>query len=307
MKRWIVVGLVAACGSVDNKTPDAKVPDSAEGIDTMVDAPPGPRCDPSKPFGAPTVLANVNTASRESQPFVTQDELQLWFSSNRPGSQGDDIYMAARATKNDDFGQAALIAGVNSAGNETRPVLTADGLTIYIQYLATSTSLYKVTSATRSSTSTAFGAATEVTAITMSGAHDDAEFVLPDHSAIYFNSNRTGGFKLYRSARVGGVFQTPAIVSGTDIESAQNDYPTVSADEKTLYYLSSRAGGTGTDNWKTTRTSAVQAFGNSVNVSELNTSEGYYIFSVTADDCIAYVAGPNGANAEDLFVAKKPL
>jgi len=307
MKRWILVGLVAGCGSVDNKTPDAKVVDSPQGFDVLFDGPTAPRCDPTKPFGAPTVLANVNSTANDTYPFITADELQLWFTSTRPGSQGDDIYMASRASKTDDFGPAALIAGVNSAGSETRPTLSADGLTIYIQYLAPAASLYKITSSTRASTSSAFGAPAEVTAITSAGFHDDAEFVLPDHSAIYFNSNRSGTFLLYRSARVNGTFQAPAPVDGTDISAATNDYPTVTPDEKRIYFLSSRTGGTGNDNWKATRPNTVQAFGNAVNVTELNTTEDYFLFSVTADDCIAYIHGPNGANGADMFVVKKPL
>ena len=306
MKRLIAVGLLAACGSVDNKTPDAKVVDSPGTDTTMVDAPPGPRCDPSKPFGSPQLLPNVNSSSDDSYPFITADELELWFSSTRPGSQGMDIYMASRQSKTDDFGQAALIAGLQTAGSDTRPTLTADKQTIYIQYLASGATYYKITSATRASTSTPFPTPTTDAAL-MSSVHDTAQWVLPDHSAIYFNSNRTGSFLIHRAARVNGAWQTPAPVNGTDIASDTNDYPTVTPDEKTMYYLSSRTGGTAKDNWKTTRPNTVQAFGNSTNVTELNVTEDYFIFSVTADNCIAYLSGPNGANSNDLFVAKKPL
>jgi hypothetical protein len=305
MKRVLVVGLIVGCGSVDNKTPDAKLTDSASVDTTMIDGPPGPRCDPTKPFGSPQLLANVNSSVDDSHPFITADELQVWFSSNRPGSNGADIYMASRSSKTDDFGQAALIAGLNSAGSETRPTLTADGLTIYIQFLGMGASFYRITSSTRSSTTAAFPTPTAVSF--SSTVHDAAQFVLPDHSAIYFNTNRTGSFLLHRSARVNGTFQTPAPVDGTDLAMTTNDYPVVTPDEKVLYFLSDRAGGTAKDNWKTTRPNTVQAFGNSTNVTELNVTEDYFIFSITADHCIAYVSGPNGANGNDLFVAKKPL
>src|SRR6185436_16425003 len=98
---------------------------------------PAARCDPSKPFGTPTKLANVNSAADDVTPSVTADELQLWFSSTRAGGPGAaDIYMATRTSPTADFGSPALVAGVNSAGSETRPSLTADGLTIYIEYRA---------------------------------------------------------------------------------------------------------------------------------------------------------------------------
>lgn len=308
MKCWLLVGFVAACGSVDSKTQDAKTADSPVGIDTaMPDAPPPPRCDPTKPFGALQVLANVNSPSEDITPYVTPDELQIWFSSNRPGSNGYDIYMATRTSKTADFGTAALVAGVNGAGDETRPILPADGLTMYIQYHANPNAAYKITSATRSSTTTGFGTPSEVTEVTQSGAQDDAQFILPDHSAMYFNSNRSGAFKIYRSVRTNGHFQTPALADGVDLNAANDDYPVLLPDEKTIYFLSSRTGTVGTDNFKATRPSTVQAFGAASLVTELNTTEGYYIYSVTADDCIAYVNGPNGNNGNDLFVAKKPL
>ena len=131
--------------------------------------------------------------------------------------------------------------------------------------------------------------------------------MLPDNSAIYFNSNRSGAFQLYHAVRSGSAIGTPTLVDGVDINSATDDYPVVLPDEKKIYFLSSRTGSSGTDNWKATRPSTVQAFGAATLVSELNTTEGYYITSVTADDCIAYMAGPNGANASDMFVATKPL
>ena len=310
MKRVVVAATASmmGCGSVSAPAVDAKLSDSPAVDGTNVDAPAAPRCDPTKPFSSPTILANVNSATDDTTPFVTGDELQLWFASNRPGSQAMDIYMASRTSKTADFGTPALAAGVNTAGFDTRPTLTADGLTIYIQYLASTTGLYKITSATRSSTSVGFGTPAEVTTLS-SSTNDDAPFVLPDHSAIYFLSNRTNNaFQIWRATRSGGVFQTPVLADGVDINAAGDDYPTLLPDDRTMYFLSSRTGTVGgNDNWKVTRPTTVQAYGAATNVSELNATDGYYIFSVTADDCVAYIAGPNGSNGTDLFVAKKPL
>src|SRR3954469_12632481 len=115
MKRLALVVLAVGCGDAKGNSADARLTDSRE-VDTsvMVDAPPAPRCDPTKPFGAVTVIPMVNSTSEDITPVITPDELQLWFSSNRPGSQAYDIYMATRTSKTADFGAAALVAGINT-------------------------------------------------------------------------------------------------------------------------------------------------------------------------------------------------
>ena len=75
MKHVWVLGLALGCGSVEGKTPDAKVSD-ASSIDSPADAE-GPRCDPSKSFGVPDKLKNVNSSMDDMTPFITANELEL--------------------------------------------------------------------------------------------------------------------------------------------------------------------------------------------------------------------------------------
>ena len=57
-------------------------------------------------FGEPTNLGPiVNTAYRETYPFISHDGLSLYFGSNRPGTLGDrDIWVTTRATTEDEWG-----------------------------------------------------------------------------------------------------------------------------------------------------------------------------------------------------------
>jgi hypothetical protein len=51
------------------------------------------RPDLSAPFSSPQPVPGVNTASNEGEAFISADGTELYFSSNRPGGQGnDDIY-----------------------------------------------------------------------------------------------------------------------------------------------------------------------------------------------------------------------
>lgn len=81
----------------------------------------------ASPWGTPTqgpFSANVNTTGIESEPYVTPDELQLFFVSNRAGGAGSaDIWWASRATTSDPFGIPVNVASVNTSSTDSSPEL----------------------------------------------------------------------------------------------------------------------------------------------------------------------------------------
>jgi ribosomal protein L24E len=85
-------------------------------------------------FQGRALVPGVNTASTEGQPNVRRDGLELFFFSNRPGSLGNDIYSASRASTADDWSPPVNLGpAVNglAASSETRPSLSWDGTTLY--------------------------------------------------------------------------------------------------------------------------------------------------------------------------------
>lgn len=76
----------------------------------------------------------MNTALVEGQPNVRRDGLELFFFSNRPGSLGNDIYSASRASTADDWSTplnlGPAVNGV-ATSSETRPSRSRDGTTLY--------------------------------------------------------------------------------------------------------------------------------------------------------------------------------
>ena len=84
-------------------------------------------------WGAPVNLgANVNTSGPDYHPGVSADELVLLFFSSRPGSWGDDLYMATRASTLDPWGEAANLGPmVNSGSREFAAAVSFDGRTLY--------------------------------------------------------------------------------------------------------------------------------------------------------------------------------
>jgi hypothetical protein len=80
-------------------------------------------------FGPATPVATLNvTAANDIQPNVRADGLEVVFSSNRTGSQAQDIWAATRARVADPWSTPVnLGAAVNTAAAETRPSLSRNG------------------------------------------------------------------------------------------------------------------------------------------------------------------------------------
>jgi Tol biopolymer transport system component len=80
-------------------------------------------------FGAAAPVTALNDpAANDIQPNVRADGLEVVFSSNRTGSQGQDIWVATRERVGDPWGAPAnLGASVNTAAAETRPSLSHEG------------------------------------------------------------------------------------------------------------------------------------------------------------------------------------
>jgi hypothetical protein len=317
---FLVLLTCAACGDVKdpNKLPDAPMQqdgpaDDGPDIDAPdIDAPP-PRCDPSKPFGTPSPLSELNLGGDDLNPHLSADERTITFASIRAGGLGQtDAYIATRASPTGTFGTPMAIPGVNTTTVDNRPMITGDGLRIYFETnLTGQTADWNNAVATRNSTSANFSAWTAIPQIN-STTTDSAPFILPNDSAIYFMSTRgTGGAQeLWRSAHQGGNWTTPALVAGTNLNEASLDYPMLTPDELVLYVSSSRAGGAGgRDIWMATRTSTAMPFGDPVNIAALNTASPESTGWISPDNCVIYFTRNIGVAASNsqIFRAEKPL
>ena len=94
------------------------------------------RASVDAPWGPPRNLGpTVNSAFTEGDPTLSRDGHRLFFNSNRPppdGFGGNDIYVARRRDKRDDFGWQPpenLGNGVNTAATEVAPEYFEDDAT----------------------------------------------------------------------------------------------------------------------------------------------------------------------------------
>jgi hypothetical protein len=83
-------------------------------------------------FGPAAPVAELNTGAADGQPNLRRDGLEIFFFSNRPGAQGNDIYSATRETTSAPWSAPVNLGpNVNSAASETRPTLSWDGTNLY--------------------------------------------------------------------------------------------------------------------------------------------------------------------------------
>jgi hypothetical protein len=85
-------------------------------------------------WGTPVNLGpTINTSDYDMLPWITPDGLELYFSSDRPGGYGrSDIWVAARTTANDEWGEPVNLGPVvNSTAGEHYPCLSPDGLVLF--------------------------------------------------------------------------------------------------------------------------------------------------------------------------------
>ena len=83
-------------------------------------------------FGAASPVAELNSAANDIQPNVRKDGHEVVFSSNRPGSQGQDVWVSSRESVDDPWSPPTKLGdAVNTAAGETRPSLSWDAHTLY--------------------------------------------------------------------------------------------------------------------------------------------------------------------------------
>lgn len=235
-----------------------------------------PPCVLTAPFGAASLVPDVNSGASERTATLTADELLLCLESGRPSGTGsDDIWCGTRASRTDGFVMSNLTS-VNTPSADFSPTLTPDGLVIFFASDRGGPTL-QVYSASRAQRTAPFGTASPVPAL--AGSSDQADTSVVGGN-IYFDSDKSGNFDIFVST--GGA----APVSLDSVNTAAGEYtPVVSADELALYF---NRGGLDGDIYVARRTSTAHSFGAPTAVTELNTTFGEWPHWMSPDGCRLY-------------------
>ncbi len=313
--RGLLVLSLGGCGSVagGSGSVDAAI-DGTSSVDAApdaaIDAPVvTPRCDVTRSFGAPTVVAGINGTLKDIQA-VQADDLTLYLSTDRGGTT--DIYRSTRASATAIWQTPTAVAPFATTALETSPYLTADGLTMLYAYAPVGTVNADIYLATRASTSVAFAAGTAVTAV--NSTDDDGDVtVTADGGILFFASSRagTGGYDLYQSIRGSSGYGAPTLVTAINT-NVYDAHPRITGDGLRMYYSSMRTDGgalAGTDIWTASRASLAAPFGAPMRVAELSTASNESPTWISSDGCVMLLQTnrAGGMGDQDIWQAIKPL
>jgi hypothetical protein len=238
-------------------------------------------------FSPPELIAGLGRSDALYGPSLAGNGLVLAFSESIEEGP-EDIYLSQRSAPDGAFGSALPATGINSADAEGTAFLGADALTLYFfsdrDGGAGGRDIYR---ATRSDVLADFAGIGAVQGVN-GGADDHMPWLSPDERTLYFASSRAAnneGTNLWlarRSSAQDG-FEAPLEMPG--VNSSERDIsPTLSADQRTLFFCSDREGGPGSDDvWMASREDAESNFGPPEPVPVINGSSSELNVALSAD------------------------
>jgi hypothetical protein len=315
--RAVVPLLVVACSGAptlqrDDEVIDAPPPNKqrptpppkTEGAPAAT--PPAPQSDQAKrcriddAFGPLARLDTLRTLEPEAHVSLTADELTIVF--ERGSDTSASIWSARRARLDQPFGTPVQEVPAPSFS----PSISADGTTLYFTRAVGST--YDIFRASRASVTSRFGLADPVTAVNTSSSSELMPFVRGDE--LWFSTDRTGGYDLYRAPRVGEGFAAPFLVA--ELATPDYDFGSVLTDDGLAIYFTRRVrtlvGETAYEAYVATRASKTDRFSEPRTVPELMQPGTVTTPTwISPDNCRLYVTSDRaGAPGEfDPYVASR--
>jgi hypothetical protein len=207
-------------------------------------------------------VQEINSRYNEVFPCLSEDGLTLYFSDwyalnaagDRPGGVGHhDLWMSMRASRNDPWGTPVNMgAPLNSGNAEVSPTISHDGLTFIFASRNRSGGLgdYDLWMSNRPDADGDWAAPVNMGPAVNSSAFDGEACLSTDGLALFFCSNRpggNGGYDLWMTTRrsQAATWSPPVNLGPLINTSGSEGLPSLSPDQKTLYFGSNQSGGLG--------------------------------------------------------------
>lgn len=261
----------------------------------------------TKPFGSPVPVDGVNTNLDERFGWLSADQLTIYFSRKMSGSVNEDLYTGIRAQLTGSFTGVAMLSGVNISNMESRPVLTADGLTLFM------IAAYDIQVATRVSITAAFSAYAPVAAINSTSEEYDV-WISDDGLVMYFGSNRSGSYDIFKTTRVNtsSSFSAPSASGELNSSTHNEGAPVLSKDGLEIFFASTRDQSdpnSGSNIFRATRSTPSDGFGMPTLVMELSRSNVDDFPTWMSPDRCQLMFSSNrgdGSGGHDIWIATRP-
>jgi hypothetical protein len=157
------------------------------------------RSDPNGAFDTASPLSSVNSSSTDHLPWVSADELTLYFTSRRSGNL--DIWRSTRGSRAEPFGAPVAVTEINSSADDNGATLTQDARTLIMtSNRQNGAGGYDLWQAERAATDEPFSTPVPLTALDTSATEADPS-LSPDGQELFFVSTRNGANEIWRSLR----------------------------------------------------------------------------------------------------------
>ena len=228
-------------------------------------------------FGTPTNLGPiVNTSYGDADTCLSADLLELYFDSDRPGGSGNwDLWVAKRASKNDDWTQPVNLGPtINSSAWYHDPSISADKLSLLFgSNRSGGRGGDDLWMTKRATINDAWSTPVNLGAKINSPNNEMDPALSADGLQLYFCSqNRPGGYGAFdifvaTRANISDDWGEPVNV-GPSVNTSSSDYsPSISADGLALFFCSEQPGGYGSaDLWLTRRPTTNDDWGEPINL-----------------------------------------
>jgi hypothetical protein len=246
-------------------------------------------------FGSAMPIVELNSDGEDDDPTLTDDQLEIYFTSNRPGSADFDIWTSKRATRSEPWPSPTIAPELSTAGRERTPELAANGLTILFSR-GNSSDIFIATRASRGDTWS-----TPILVAELSTAVDDfAAAPSPDLLSIVVSRGELGvdatTLHLAIRATVDDPWGLPLLISELDDPDREENQAWLGADE---IYFTSNLIGMPQALWAAPRI-GISGFGPARPIIELDVAGSESDPWVTADGRVIYFE-----HDDDLFVATR--
>lgn len=159
-------------------------------------------------FVDPQAVTAANTPAVEHHPFLTQDQLALYYVSLQyaggyyPTSTNSNIWRVTRTSTDEAFADPTEVEELNSPYRDQRVAITSNGRVIYFATDRDDYLQLDLWTATRTTQRGTFEPPEPVTDAGVNSLSDDRDVALsPRETELFFVSNRDGRDWIYRSTR----------------------------------------------------------------------------------------------------------
>lgn len=222
-------------------------------------------------FGPSTVVSVSLEGVYDDDPSLTDDLLEIFVSSGRPGGPGlEDVWTATRSSRDGPWGAPTVVPVVNSVVNENAPVIAPDGLSLWFGSERLVPGDHDLYVATRAARDQPWQAPVHVDELS-TAADEYAAAVDTSGRVLVFSRFGAANLDLSRSTRVTSAAPWSAPVPITELNTVGEDFNPFERAGRLILFTSNRAGTR--DLWIAKRASPTDTYSAPVPIAELNTPD----------------------------------